>query len=856
MVRPLRLVRVLSWRIGHALPFALLLVVIIWAGVFQANQLFEASKQREAEQDAANFARVFEDHVARAIRETDKTLLFLRAVYESNPNSFDLLKWTNDSEFKSELVIQYALIDPRGLMVDSNVGKSKQRLDLSDREHFRAHLGAAPDKLFISEPVLGRASGKWSIQLSRRIRGVDGALAGVLVGSIDPAFLTRFYNGIDLGVSGAATLAGLDGIIRARSGLSSEVLGKHMGYSRVFDLAKSQQHGTFMEKDVLDSVPRLVGFRVVTGLPLIVLAGISDEEILNQSRLSKNIAILAGACLTVLVGLLITSMHLKSRLNAKMAALSIEKDRSEAANAAKSSFLAVMSHEIRTPMNAILGLSSSLMTRNLPSHEHGLVKLINEEGDRLLILLNDILDYSKMDSGKLLFEHISFAPHEITSSVIDLAEPRATAKGLTIGTYEAPGLPTALIGDAGRLRQVLLNLVSNSIKFTASGSVTVRVECVGRGDGWALIKWTVADTGIGIEAGNISKLFGDFVQADLSITRSFGGSGLGLSICRRIILQMGGNIDIQSVPGVGTAVNFVVKLPIGIAAPVSSLGSNHSEESFAAYVAARGEKVRLLVVDDSQVNRLVAAEMFQEFDVAIDVAGDGIEAVTAASNFRYDLILMDMQMPEMDGITATRTLRAQSGWNSAVPIVAFTANAFQEDVARCKEAGMSGFITKPVRRNIMLDEIVRVLCCRASPSEPITSPLPAPAPAPAPAGPLVDAAMLASFVRDRPAARALKTVEIFAAELEEKRSGLTAIIDHPSQLEMERLTHSVIGSASLLGAQRLVELSRKLEHECRNHQLFNLTAANELLAVMSQTIDLFKAVKSEASLQAMMDGIH
>ena len=192
-------------------------IVFIWWGVVAANQLITDNNRLDASQDAANVARVFEEHVARAIRETDKTLLFLRAIYQDRSEDFSLARWTNEKEFKSELVVQFAQIDANGMMVQSNVGTLNKKVDLSDREHFKAHLDTADDRLFISRPMLGRVSSKWSIQLSRRLSARDGSFAGVIVGSIDPAFLAKFYEGIELGAGGMTTLVGYDGIVRAGS---------------------------------------------------------------------------------------------------------------------------------------------------------------------------------------------------------------------------------------------------------------------------------------------------------------------------------------------------------------------------------------------------------------------------------------------------------------------------------------------------------------------------------------------------------------------------------------------------------------------------------------------------------------
>jgi hypothetical protein len=271
----------------------------------------------------------------------------------------------------------------------------------------------------------------------------------------------------------------------------------------------------------------------------------------------------------------------------------------------------------------------------------------------------------------------------------------------------ASDLPTGLLGDGGRIRQVLLNLASNAIKFTAAGEISIRVECLAMDESSATIRWLVADTGIGIPQDRIGALFNDFVQADSSVSRRFGGSGL--AICRRLIHQMGGEIAVESKVGRGSTFLFELTLPLAEFKRAEQIEVDTSTVILTQRIADAGVPLRILIVDDNQTNRLVASKMLGAFDVSIAQASDGLEAVNMVFEQEFDVVFMDMQMPEMDGITATRKIRAAGGKYQQLPIIAFTANAFSDDREACKAAGMNDFVAKPVRKKFLVQAVLRVL---------------------------------------------------------------------------------------------------------------------------------------------------
>jgi len=384
-------------------------------------------------------------------------------------------------------------------------------------------------------------------------------------------------------------------------------------------------------------------------------------------------------------------------------ALRIERYAAEAASRAKAEFLANMSHEIRTPLNGVVAAAELLGHTELQNEQGELVQIVQSSADALLMIINDILDFSKIEAGRLTIEQTPFNLEEVVKTAVQILAPKAAEKQLELMVHYAEGTPTRLVGDPGRIRQVLLNLISNAIKFTDQGGVSVRVCCTGGDHSRARMRIEVEDTGIGIAPEATGRIFEKFTQADASTSRRFGGTGLGLAITKQLVGLMGGGIEVESALGEGSIFRVQLELPLDKGEPVAE-GQRPSEAHSATRIPLG---LRVLLAEDSVVNQKVAVRMLEKLGCRVDVASNGREAVEMRETGEYELVIMDCQMPEMNGFEATAEIRCREVQGVRIPIVAMTANALKGDRERCLAAGMDDYLSKPATLDMLTQLLLR-----------------------------------------------------------------------------------------------------------------------------------------------------
>jgi signal transduction histidine kinase/CheY-like chemotaxis protein len=510
-----------------------------------------------------------------------------------------------------------------------------------------------------------------------------------------------------------------------------------------------------------------------------------------------------------------------AELTSKSTRLVAAMKKADAATRAKSAFLANMSHEIRTPLNAVLGMAELALRVDDPGRKNECLGRVLEAGTSLLTVINDILDFSKIEARKLTLERIDFDIREVLRTALDMHRLHATDKGLTLTAEVDESVPRVVAGDPGRLRQVLVNLVANAVKFTETGGVTVSItrasDPADSAPGTPLdLEFAVADTGIGIPRKKRRAIFKSFLQADDSITRKHGGTGLGLAICKLLVELMGGTLDVESVEGEGSTFSFTGHFAVGDPAAVE-------RERATADAAAPRPGLRVLLADDNALNRSLALDLLAEKGYRTTAVENGAQALEAVKREHFDLVLMDVQMPVMDGITATRAIRdpGSGALDTDVPIVALTAHALKGDRERFLAAGMTDYIAKPIQ----IDTFYATVAAAVNDARPAGADVPGRAQG-APAAESDDKAGgnngCPAF--DRETALDMlggksdllgRMDAIFLRDTPGDLAALDQAVAAGNWADARRLAHSIKGAARTVGARRAGALAEQMEFFCR-----------------------------------------
>ena len=609
-----------------------------------------------------------------------------------------------------------------------------------------------------------------------------------------------------------------------------------LGYSAKEIVGKQKPAFIHLESEVIErgrELTELLG-RPITGFDVFVeFARQGKTEEREWTYVRKN-----GSHLTVslvvttlrdangeLTGFLGVAKDITARKRAEEELLKA-KEAAEAATQAKSEFLAKMSHEIRTPMNGVIGMTSLLLDSELSDEQRHRAEAISKSGESLLSIINDILDFSKIEAGKLVFETLDFNLYEAVDGCLELFAQRAEAKNLELVCVIEPTVPARLRGDEGRLRQVLTNLVGNAIKFTEHGEVMVKVSLEKQTDTDALVRFEVKDTGIGIAAEMKEHLFQPFSQADASMSRKFGGTGLGLAISKELVEIMKGQIGVESAVGKGSIFWFTARLALQ---SESSESRSAIKDDGSVAIGAAGQarkvspplnlsaradqKLRVLLAEDNIVNQEVAQGQLHKLGYRADAVANGTEVLQALQRLRYDVILMDCQMPELDGYETTRRIRRLEqqcikpfDYRRPIFIIAMTANAMQGDREECLSAGMNDYLSKPVRDRELKTALERCLVIEATSSETIS---PAPNESSSTEA-LVDLDRLRDITDNEPA-RLRRLIGLYLTQAAPMLDDIDAAIRTNSSGDVARLAHKLVGSSMSCGVQAFTQPLQELQ---------------------------------------------
>lgn len=546
-----------SWAIAirHSLIlllFSAFLLTALWVAIAYQIRREASEAVRNAEVNLTNLTRAFSEHSSKTIEAADQALRFVRSEYADHGSSLNISEYLKQQAIVDSAFHLISIIGADGFVANSS--QPFQRVDLRDREHFRVHAQGTEDRLFISKPVLGRVSQKWSIQMTRRLYAPGGGFDGVVVLSLSPEYLTRFYGDVDLGRHGAITLVGYDGVVRARATRDNVEGAQNLSASPLFRYAMQHKSGTLVATSGIDHVERVWAFRALDEHGVLVFTGMGTDDVLAES-LKRRLSYLTGAALmtVVIVGFAGGLVRRARQQQQLLAQLELSNRQAQAANQMKSRFLASVSHELRTPLNGILGYAELIQDTAPDPESRDFGQIIHQSAKHLHSLVNTILDLAKIESGRM---RLNLAPLNVAALLAEIrafSAVHAQARGLELTLEVQAACLETITTDATRLTQVLHNLIGNAIKFTDTGSVSITARAE---DGGVAID--VGDTGGGIPDVVLASVFTRFHATTTDFVHPAQGAGLGLPLAHELVELLGGSMSIKTSP-LGTTVT--VRLP-------------------------------------------------------------------------------------------------------------------------------------------------------------------------------------------------------------------------------------------------------------------------------------------------------